>query len=162
MSTYQSEMTTVQQHLRVSHWPIKVIGCVCALFFAWFAFLSFYNQQPLPGLAFVLLVVFSAGTATIFGSSEFDAERITHRNTFGIYQIQWAEITEIQFDSTGYGYVFQGDGKRLVLPGRSLWRGKDKPAIERLIADKQAVYQFTIRQTPGAAYKLSKNVKVPK
>jgi hypothetical protein len=160
MSTYQSETTTAQQPLRVSHWPIKVIGGIAALMFAWFAFLSFYDRQPLPGWGFVLLVLLGIGSAAIFGPSAFDQEQITHRNTFGVYQIRWPAIKEIQFDATGYGYVFQGEGKRLVLPGRSLWRGKDKPAIERLIAAKQAVYHFAMRQTPGAAYKLSKNVKV--
>ena len=161
MNSYQNNTSAIRRPLRVSHWPFKVIGCIGALAFAWFAFLSFYNRQPLPGLAFVVLVLLSVASAALYGSSEFDAEQITHRNTFGVYRIQWREVKEIQFDSTGYGFVFQGDAKRLVLPGRMLWMGKDKPAIERLIVEQQAVYQFGRRQTPGAAYRLSRNVSAP-
>ncbi len=160
MNSAKSHLLLGRPPLHVSHWPVMALGWIGMLVFSWGLFLAFYNNQPLPGFGFIPFILLSITCLFISGSTEFDDQKIRHTNRLGRYEMYWDEVQELQFDTGGQGFVLQGATKRLALPGKAFWRGKDKQAIETLIEAQRGIYGFSIRLTAAAPYKLSKNVKV--
>lgn len=74
--------------------------------------------------------------------------------------MKWNEVQYVEIDSQGGSMVFVGENKKLAVNGPTLWSGKDKLDLARLMSAQLERYDIEIRPTEKAMFRLSRNTKV--
>jgi hypothetical protein len=147
--------------LRVTHPIVRGLYWIVVVLFAYLSMLAIVTHQlsSLPGFVFFLglgiLLLF------LYGTTEWDTERIRYHAVAGSYDMCWNTVVRIEVDPYRTTMVFHGDNQRLVIPGPLFWSGRQKAAVKALLQQQVGRYQIAVRETPWAAYKLPKNTKVP-
>ncbi len=101
----------------------KIIGAVCALFFAGCAVGAFLARQYPPIAIFAFFILMGLYMIASAGSFEISESFITHRNLFGAYRMAWAEVQKIEFGTQG-SIILHGERKRFALTPPSLLVGQ--------------------------------------
>ena len=137
----------------------KIIGAVCALFFAGCAVGAFLARQYPPIAIFAFFIFMGLYMITSAGSSEISERFITHRNLFGTFRMAWAEVRKIEFGTQG-SIILHGENKRFALAPAAYWSGKQKPEAFDLL--RKTIDQLGIVSYPSntADYKIHKNVRL--
>ena len=137
----------------------KIIGAVCALFFAGCAVGAFLARQYPPIAIFAFFIFMGLYMITSAGSFEISEWFITHRNLFGTFRMAWAEVRKIEFGTQG-SIILHGENKRFALAPAAYWSGKQKPEAFDLL--RKTIDQLGIVSYPSntADYKIHKNVRL--
>ncbi len=147
--------------LRVSHWPVRVVGWVCLIFFGFITLVALFNDGEWSTLVFLFFALLSLPLVLAYGTTEMDQDKIQHKNWLGRYQIPGREVKQIDFDAAGSNIVFRGDNnKELVVSGKSYWYGKDKKSMLEFYNAQVQRLQIPLHETMLAAFKFSRNTRV--
>ena len=145
--------------LQVSHWLTKLIGAIGFIAFGFFAFITFAPSKILTTLVLLLFALWGVYLFIAYGSTKMDAQKITHTSWLGKFEIQWDEVEAIKADSLGNNIVFAGKNKQLVIPGFSMWSGRDKGEMISLYRSALESRALQVHDIMLAAFAISKNTK---
>ena len=136
----------------------KIIGAICAIFFAGCTVGAFLARQYSPIAIFMFFVLMGAYLIASAGSFEISEKFITHHNLFGVFRMQWVEVKKIEFGRQGT-IILHGENKRFVIPPLVFWSGKQKPEALNLL--RNTIDQLGVITYPSntADYKIHKNVR---
>ena len=137
----------------------KIIGAVCALFFAGCAVGAFLARQYPPIAIFAFFIFMGLYMITSAGSFEISERFITHRNLFGTFRMAWAEVRKIEFGTQG-SIILHGENKRFALAPAAYWSGKQKPEAFDLLRKTIDQLGIVIYPSNTADYKIHKNVRL--
>ena len=146
--------------LQVTHRSTRVIGWGCVVLFSWFLTLGIINHQTDGLLTFLFFIWLGILLLCLYGTTEWDTQRIGYRAAIGRYEMLWSDVKHVEIDPRGTNLVFYGDNQRLVIPGPLFWSGRQKINALKLLLVQVQRHQVEVRETAWAAYKRSKNTKV--
>lgn len=166
---YHSVASRILYHVEFpiesNQYPARVIGWFGVIFFSPWIFLVLLTTPKQLWVFFLPIFVFAFGLAVflvlIIGTLEVDEDKITYHAFFHRYRMFWNEIALIEQDPTGGWWVLSGNGKRLGIPGPSMWAGKRKEQFQVFVINKVAERQIEIQRTGWVNFKFwSKNTVV--
>jgi hypothetical protein len=152
----KDDMTS--QSVTVSHWPAAVISVVGTVVFGFFTALFITQGSPWAAL-FLIFAAVSFSLLLLYGKTTITAEGLTQSAPVGRHFIAWDEIKSVTFDGRDNTIVLKGQGKQLVLPGFSLWAGRQKTAARRQLSDELQRRRIPTT-TAFAAFAFSRNTRV--
>jgi hypothetical protein len=136
-----------QKHLRVSTWPIQLVGWSGAIMFSFFTVLSWSSKEFWPSLTFIVFTLLSFRFALLTGPVTGTFEALGVSTLLGRFQIPWQDIQRIEKGSNNW--VFFTDQKHMSIPAPSFWIGRDKHAlaatIDSIIRDRNIDMKAKLR-----------------
>jgi hypothetical protein len=148
------------EDLIIKHTSSKVVGWVCVAFSIFCSAGALYAGDHRSSLFLLGFVALGGFIILSSGSMQMDSDSIRYYLPLRSYRLEWNEVQSIEIDSQGGSMVFVGENKRLAVNGPTLWTGKAKFDMSRLIAAQIDRYGIEIRPTEKAMFRFSKNTKV--
>lgn len=146
--------------LRVTHRSARAIGWLMVVLFGFFLALAIANRQMASMPVFLFFIWLGLLLLCLYGTTEWNTQRICYRAGIGSYEIAWDAVNYIEIDPRAANLVFHGNGQRLVIPGPIFWSGAHKAVALELLSAQIQRHQIGMRKTVWAAYKRSKNTRV--
>jgi hypothetical protein len=143
----------------VSHWPAHLIAIVSAIIFGFFAILGFVIKSPLVAVLFSAAFLSCVWLLLAYGKTTLTERGVTHTALLGKYAMEWSEPTEVVVDSGGNTVVLKSGSKQLVLPGFSLWAGREKRDARDIFLDELEWRNIPLKRG-FAAFAVSRRTRV--
>lgn len=124
-------MTTEMLRARISTaiWIVVAIAIPFMAVLAVAGLMLPHGWGKLLGVGVFLFFVLSVMAAVGFGTVWIDESALEARCILGRYRIRWDEVQRLWRDGSELNLLLEGHGKRVAIPGYSLWRSPDKAAM---------------------------------
>src|SRR5262245_36923968 len=142
------------------HTSCRYLGWGCTIFFGYFLISATSTGQAYLSFLFLVFVLLGVFLTMAPGEITVSENDIVNKTSFGIYRIRWSEVERMETGHIYEGFVFHGDGKRLVVPGSDEWSKKTRqPVIDYINAEIEQ-RQIPVESTVWAAFKSCKNTRM--
>lgn len=123
----------MQQMMRArmsfAFWAVIVISTLIIGISGVMCIISIPGWGKLLGVGVLVFFVLAIFMLIGFGTIDLSEEALEARCILGRYRIEWDEIERLWRDNSGLNWVVEGHGKRVAIPGPSLWRSPHKEAM---------------------------------
>jgi hypothetical protein len=144
----------------IDHWIVQMVGWGSLLFFISTSISLWSAGNPEMVLVFVPLILLSIVTIANWGITEFDSEGVRRRTLTGTWHIRWDELEQVEIDPLETSLVLEGQSKRLMVSGPSMWIQSGRKDALSLLQAQCEHRRIPIRHSLVAMFKYSRNSRV--
>lgn len=124
------------------------------------ALAAFLSGEFWPALGLGLFSVLGLYIVLSAGSFDINNVALSHKSSFGEWQICWDEISSVEVGEMDGTLVLHGNRKRFVLSPPDSWSGPDKDEAVTYVLSQFKLRNLSPRQSRSAAYKIMKNTRI--
>jgi len=123
----------MRARMSLAIWAVVAVAIPLSGVLSAFGLVEGIGWQKLLGLFVFFLFIGSIAMAVGFGTVWLNESTLEARCLLGRYRIEWDEIERLWRDNSGLNWVVEGHGKRVAIPGPSLWKSPHKEAMIRIM-----------------------------
>lgn len=138
----------------------RIIGWAWLVFCTISMVAAFLSKLYWPAMGCALSSVFGVYMALGAGSFDINSNDLTHKSSFGTWQIRWDEISSVEIGEVEGTLVFHGSNKRFILSSPGGWDVSVKDEALAFVIKQLEARDISPKPSRSAAYKIMKNTRV--
>lgn len=130
----------LRARLSTAMWVVVAIAIPLGAVLAVACLILPHGWGKLLGVGVLFFFILSVMAAVGFGTVWIDETALEARCILGRYRIRWDEVQRLWHDGSELNLLLEGHGKRVAVPGYSLWKSPDKAEMVDVMTRKLKEY----------------------